>query len=165
MTATLTNAMMAFDGDIYFGAAGSDELDVAQLTKGENVQDLKLPAPGSYGEVEHTLKKHRGQKAYLKGVIDWILSFSISKEYTEAEGVKTYAPDVQLVLNAAKSRLPLHIVLTDSDGGEGPAGDFLIFASEYEGSGEAAQIVPVTAKPYAGAAAIKWQKNGTEVTF
>lgn len=159
-----TMTFMAFEGQIYFGEAGSGSVDKSTMTLGENIQELKLPAPGSYGEVEHTLKKHQGAKAYLKGLLDWVLNFSISKEYAEGtDGERTYAADVQLVLDAARSRTPIRILLEDYDGGEGPVGDFLIFASEYEGSGEAAQVISCTAKPYAGAGAVKWQKNGEEM--
>lgn len=162
---TNTTTMMAFEGRIAFGAAGSDELDIDALTEGENVQEMKIPAPGSYGEIEHTLKKHKGQKAYLKGLLDWILTFTMSKEYTEAAGVRTYAADVQLVLDALRSREPIHIVMADYEGGEGPAGDFLLFGSEYDGSGEAAQVISITAKPFAGAGPVKFQKNGVEATL
>lgn len=155
-----TSSMMAFEGEIFFGTAGSDTIDSSQMTQGENVSELKLPAPGSYSEVEHTLKKHGGAKAYIKGLLDWVINFSISKEYTETNGTRTFAPDVQLVLDAAKSRKPLRILLADYENGEGPVGDFLVFASEYDGSGDAAQIISCTAKPYAGAGAVQWQKNG-----
>ena len=169
MPDTLTNTFMAFEGNMYVGAAGSGATSPTGMTLAENVSELKLPAPGSFGEVEHTLKKHKGQKAYLKGQRDWVLNFSVSKEYTvttvDNVTTKSYAADVQMILNALQSRQPIHILLEDFEGGEGPVGDFLLFGSEYEGSGEGAQIIQVTAKPYAGAPAIQWQKNGTEVSL
>ena len=169
MPVTLTNTFMAFEGNMYVGAAGSGAISPTGMTLAENVSELKLPAPGSFGEVEHTLKKHGGQKAYLKGQRDWVINFSVSKEYVETTvdnvTTKSYADDVQMILDALQSRKPIHLLLEDFEGGEGPCGDFLLFGSEYDGSGEAAQIVQVTAKPYAGAPAVKWQKNGVEVSI
>ncbi len=166
-TPTLTNTLMAFEGNMYIGAAGSGSISTTGMTWAENISELKLPSPGSFGEVEHTLKKHKGQKAYQKGPRDWIISFNISKEYTTTTvdnvTTRSYASDVQMILNALQSRQPIHILLEDFEGGEGPVGDFLLFGSDY--GDQDAQIIPVVAKPYAGAPAIKWQKNGVEVAL
>ena len=175
-TPTLTNTLMGFEGNMYVGAAGSGATSSSGMTLAENVSELKLPAPGSYGEVEHTLKKHKGQKAYQKGMRDWIINFSVSKERVTTTTTSSdnppvtttttsYAPDVQMILDALHSRTPIHLLLEDFEGGEGPVGDFLLFGSEYSGSGEEAQIVPIVAKPYAGAPAVQWQRNGTVVDF
>ena len=154
-----TTTLMAFEGKMEVGStigtAGDSSLIVA-----ENVSEIKVNI-GSFSEVEHTLKKHGGVKAYLKGLREDQLTFTLSMEYTTNNGARTLASDVQIIMAALRSRTPIRIRLSDYDGGEGPVGDWLLWGGEASLDGDEAQQIQVTAKPYAGSDAIKWHVNGT----
>ncbi|MDO4571484.1 MAG: hypothetical protein Q4D38_13955 [Planctomycetia bacterium] len=156
-----TETLMAWEGKMYVSASSSITAP-SEMTEAENVDEIKITV-GSYGEVEHHLQKHGGKKAFLKGYEDDSFSFVVSKEFVTSDGGMELAPDVKIIMNGIRSRKPIRILLADTEGGEGPVGDFLLFGGEMSLSGEEAQRISVNAKPYAGSGPIQWQKNGTIV--
>ena len=153
-----TSTLMAFEGKMEIGSTIGTAGD-ASLIEAENVSEIKVNI-GTYTEIEHVLKKHKGAKAYLKGLREDQLTFTLSKEYTGTT-TRTLAPDVQIVMNALRSRTPIRIRLSDYDGGEGPVGDWVLWGDGTSLDGDEAQQISVTAKPYAGSDAIKWHVDGT----
>lgn len=156
-----TESMMAWEGVMYVAAYGSTSTSSTSMTLAENVDEIKVSI-GSYGEVEHHLQKHGGQKAYVKGYRDHSITFTLSKEYAASEsGGRVLAEDVKMIMEGIQSTKPVRLLLSDYAGGEGPVGDFLLFGGEMSLSGEEVQKISVTARPYAGSGPIQWQKNGT----
>ena len=156
-----TSTLMAFEGKMEIGSTIGTAGD-ASLIEAENISEIKVNI-GAYTEIEHTLKKHGGTKADLKGMREDQLTFTLSMEYTQAANstTRTLASDVQIIMTALRSRTPIRIRLSDYAGGEGPVGDWLLWGGETSLDGDEAQQISVTAKPYAGSDAIKWHVDGT----
>jgi hypothetical protein len=155
---TSLDFVMGFEGNIYIGPAGSTLHTATGVVLFKNIKDPKIKS--SYEEVDATMRRHRGDKAYLHGMRDIEVSFTmfnikdivetinVDGEVTDTE-IKRPA-DVQLAYDAMFTRnKAVTLFLIDKAGGEGFYGDALLFADEKkEESGEVQQW-EVKAKPSA----------------
>jgi hypothetical protein len=154
---TYTNPTYAWEGDMFIGDPKGSRQSLAGLLRADNIADLKTSL-GNFTELENTLKKHKGNKAYVKGMQDTIVTFVLSLEYIEGPGgTRVYAPDVKMILDSMRTRnKPLLIILPRWEHGDGPAGTFEIWGSELPMAGDETQKISCTAKPYAGAEPVEW---------
>lgn len=150
-SSSISIPMLGFEGRVYVGAAGSGDSPAA-LTEAVNIRNVKYG--WSFGEVDATLKKHRDKKAYLKGMADCVITFDLANVEDE-NGAKE--ADVALILEAARNRnAPIRVIMVDKESGEGPMGDFEVWAGEVSMNEEELQVFPCTLKPYAGANPVEW---------
>ena len=143
---------MGFEGDIYVGPAGCTSHTDPQMMLAGSVRNPKYSY--GYSDVDGTLRKHRGSKAYAKGMLDVIISF-ILPNLRHADG--TRPADTALILASLRSRrMPITIIMLDIDGGEGPIGDFEIFNGDKSEEDENAQEFEIEAKPSAAGRKVDW---------
>ena len=143
---------MGFEGDMYIGPAGCTSHTDPQMMLAGSVKDPKYTY--GYSDVDATLRKHRGNKAYQKGILDVIISFTLPNlEHDDG----TRPADVALILASLRNRrMPLTIIMLDKDGGEGPIGDFEIFGGDKSEESENAQEFEIEAKPSVAGRAVDW---------
>ena len=144
---------MGFEGDLYIGPAGCTSHTDTQMILAGSIKDPKYTY--GFSDVDATLRKHRGNKAYQKGILDVTISFSLPNLIHD-DG--TRPADTALLLEALRSRrMPLTIIMLDREGGEGPIGDFEIFGGEKSEESENAQMFEIEAKPsVASNRAVDW---------
>ena len=143
---------MGFEGDMYIGPAGCTSHTDPQMMLAGSIKDPKYTY--GYSDVDATLRKHRGNKAYQKGILDVIISFTLPNlEHDDG----TRPADVALILASLRNRrMPLTIIMLDKTGGEGPIGDFEIFGGEKSEESENPQTFEIEAKPSVAGRAVAW---------
>lgn len=150
-TPTYTNPTYAWESELYIAPGGSGRNSLAGAVRAENIKELKV-TPATFSELENTLKKHQGDKAYVKGQRDVQVTFTLSCEYSPGTGdSREYAPDVQMILDAIAERNHPLCLFSITPYGHGFVGDFLVFGGEVTQDGDEIMNIPCTCKPYAGA--------------
>jgi len=149
---------MGFEGAFYVGPAGSTS--IASMILAENVRNPKYSY--KFDEVDATTRRHKGTKAYAKGMKDVGISFTLPNLKND-DGSRP--ADLALILESLHNRRkPLAICMLDEDGGEGIFGDFEILGGDKSEEDEAIQEFEVEAKPSVGGRAIAWTEDGSYPT-
>jgi hypothetical protein len=149
---------MGFEGDLYVGPAGCTSPTDPQMMLAGSIKDPKYSY--GYSEVDATLRKHRGNKAYQKGLLDVSVSFTLLNLYDD-DGKRP--ADVALFLAALRSRRkPLTIIMLDKEGGEGIIGDFEVLSGDKSEGSEDAQAWDIECKPsVASSRKVDWYESST----
>ena len=138
---------MGFQGQFYVGPKGST--DPSTMILADTVRNPKYTY--QYGEVDATLRRHAGTKAYMKGLLDVSISFTLPIMQDES------SPSHALILASLQSRkMPIAICMLDSEGGEGIIGDFELFGGDKSEEDENLQEFEVSAKPSAAGRKVEW---------
>jgi hypothetical protein len=147
---------MGFEGKLYVGEPGS--IYISEMILCKNIKDVKI-TPAEFEEIDATLRRHGGNKAYLKGVKDIKISFTLANMITQTttseEGVITdesedHPEDVKKILEALYSRKKAVTFLAiPKVNGKGLRGDFLVFGKEKTEGEDEAQVWECEAKPAA----------------
>ncbi|GHT42981.1 hypothetical protein FACS189443_6520 [Planctomycetales bacterium] len=137
---TIPYITMNFEGVLYlapyssstplvspYGNSVNTESETITLASGviraENVRNVKLSYSDT--EVDATLRRHRGNKAYARGMRDFNATLDIAN-VKNSNG--TYPPDVALFLGSLDNRRKMFTAFfLDEELGTGPFGDFLVF--------------------------------------
>lgn len=150
-TAVVSTPLIGFECNVYYGTSGGDNT-TAPSTLMQYIFDPKYGL--QYGEVAVNLRKHAGQKTYMKGNKDLVVTFNIADVYN-ADG--TRPTEITTIVNAGMSRnTPVKLFFANKVSGEGPCCDFELWLGEKATDDEGIQYWPVTAKPWAGGEAIAW---------
>jgi len=103
-----------------------------------------------YSDVDATLRKHKGVKAYAKGMLDISVSFTLPN-------IKPRQPDAVIILAALKDRRKtVKIKMLDEEGGEGIEGDFILLGGDKSEEDENVQEWEIEAKPAAAGNPVEW---------
>jgi hypothetical protein len=113
-----------------------------------------------YSEVDATLRRHEGAKAYMKGMLEVSISFTLPNE-KNTDG--TRPPDTTLLLKAMRERhYPITIIMVDEANGEGPVGDFELFGGDKSEEDENLQAWEIDAKPAGAGRKVDWYTTPAE---
>jgi hypothetical protein len=152
MPETILYPLIGFEGKMYIGPAGKESPTDTGMILAENIKDPSF----TYGftDIEATLRRHQGTKAYAKGELDIEITFNMPdvKDPDQAR-----APDTAILLESLKNRKsPITIIMLDETGGEGIIGDFELFSGDKSEENDDQQAFDVTAKPSAAGRGAWW---------
>jgi len=143
---------MGFEGAFYVGPRGGTSPDAVAMILAECIRNPKLTY--SYSEVDATLRRHQGVKAYQKGLLDVTITFTLVN-------LKPRTADLALMLNSMLGRRqPITIIMLDEAGGEGIIGDFELFGGDKTEEDEDVQAWEITARPSAAGRKVQWYNGG-----
>lgn len=156
-----TVVKMGHEGRLYLGPAGIVPLPgktgVVELI---HVKDVKYTY--SFGQVDATMRKHRGTKASTKGALEISISFLVENVLIPGVGnaAGTRPEDVKKILDALFARhKPVSLLMLDQPlalGGTGPCGDFELFPSDKSETDDAVQEWSVAAHVSAEGGGAGW---------
>lgn len=145
--------LMGFEGEIYIGPPGKSSPKDEGMILADIIRNPKYSL--KYTDVDATLRRHKGTKAYIKGMLDLTINFTLPNLKKLAD--KSRSPDVALLLTSLRERRsPLTIIMVDEEGGEGPMGDFELFGGDKSEEDENLQEWQVEAKPSAAGRQVGW---------
>ena len=137
---------MGFEGAFYVGPRGSNATQLA-----ESIRNPKLTY--TYSEVDVTTRKHKGTKAYQKGLLDVTITFTLPN-------IKPRTADAALIFASLMDRKqPIAIRMLDEPGGEGVFGDFELFGGDNSQEDENVQEWEITARPSSSGKPVEWVKG------
>lgn len=144
--------LMGFEGNIYVGPAGKTKPDDEGMMLADSIRNPKYG--WKYTDVDGTLRRHRGVKAYIKGMLDVVVNFTLPNLKND-DG--TRPEDVALMLESLKNRRkPITIIMVDEEGGEGIIGDFELFGGDKSEEDENLQAWEIESKPSAAGRKVGW---------
>jgi len=150
MPFTYGTPLMGFEGKFYVGPAGSTS--PANMTLADTVRNPKYSY--KFSDVDATLRRHMGIKAYIKGMLDVTVSFTLPIMINESSASHA------LITNALKSRrMPIAICMISDEDGEGIIGDFEVFGGDKSEEDENLQEFEVECKPSAAGRPVSWYQN------
>ena len=142
--------LMGFEGKIYVGPAGSRSPDSMILA--DSIRNPKYS--WKYSDVDATLRRHQGVKAFIKGMLEVAINFTLPNLKNE-DGSRP--PDIALMLESLKERRkPIAILMIDEEDGEGIVGDFELFGGDKSEEDENLQAWDIEAKPSAAGKKVQW---------
>jgi hypothetical protein len=147
--------VMNFEGKLYVGDPGKE--NITGLILVQNVRNVKI----SYNdaEVDATLRRHEGNKAYVRGVRDFSATMDLANIKND-DG--TRPADIQFFLNSFQSRRKMFSAFfLDEENGEGPCGDFICFFGDGGDGDEEADKWSMTLRPAAFGRKVEWYKTPT----
>jgi hypothetical protein len=151
---------MGFEGKMYVGPAGKTSPNDTGMVLADSIKDPQYSY--QYSEVDATLRRNNGRKAYQKGILDVSISFTLPNEVTTGSN---RTADSQLILNSLRNRhQPITIIMLDHDGGEGLIGDFELFSGDKSEEGENLQEWTIEAKPSVEGRPVDWYETPTSET-
>jgi hypothetical protein len=143
---------MGFEGKFYVGPKGCKSPTDPGVILADSVRNPKYSY--KYGDVDATLRRHMGTKAYMKGMLDVGVSFTLPNLKND-DG--TRPADTALILESMRERRqPLTIIMLDEEGGEGIIGDFELFGGDKSEEDENLQEWEIEAKPSAAGRKVEW---------
>ena len=146
---------MGFEGKFYVGPKGSTS--PTGMILADSVRNPKYSY--KYSEVDATLRRHEGVKAYMKGLLDVSISFTLPNLKNDNGGRPA---DTALILESLKSRRqPIAICMLDEESGEGIIGDFELLGGDKSEEDENLQEWEVEAKPSASGRKVTWYESTT----
>jgi hypothetical protein len=147
---------MEFEGKMYVGEAGATA--TTGLTLVENVKNVKLSY--SDAEVDATLRRHEGNKAYIRGIRD----FSVTLDLANIKNDNGTRPaDIQFFLSSMENRRYMFSAFfLDENGGEGPFGDFVCFFGDGNDNDEEGGKWSLTLRPAGFGRKLGWYKTPAE---
>ena len=145
--------IMNFEGKLYVGASGAAAPTALILV--ENVRNVKLSY--SDAEVDATLRRHEGNKAYVRGVRDFSATMDLANIKND-DG--TRPEDIQFFLDRFHDRrLMFSAFFLDEEGGEGPFGDFICFFGDGGDGDEDLDKWSLTLRPAGFGRKVDWYKT------
>lgn len=118
----------------------------------ENIRNVKIAFADA--EVDATLRRHKGNKAYLRGVRDFSAALDLANIKND-DG--TRPADIQFLLNSRSSRRTMFTAFfLDEENGEGPFGDFIAFFGDGGDGDDEADKWSITLRPAAFGRALDW---------
>jgi hypothetical protein len=148
---------MGFEGKFYVGLYDPDDpctsQDDPRMVLAESIRNPKYSY--KFDEVDVTLRKHRGTKAYQKGMLDISLSFSLPN--MNDLPVEQIPADAALILMSLRDRhMPLTIIMLDKEFGEGIIGEFELLGGDKSEEDANVQEFEIEAKPSAAGRKVEW---------
>ncbi|MDR1493140.1 MAG: hypothetical protein LBT05_10515 [Planctomycetaceae bacterium] len=151
----MTDLFMGFEGKFYVGPSGKESPTASGMILADSVRNPQYT--WQYTDVDATLRRHNGIKAYIKGMLDVSITFTLPNEKL-ASGSRS--ADAQLILDALRNRhTPITIIMLDVTGGEGLIGDFELFSGDKSEEDENLQEWTIEAKPSAAGRAVSWYET------
>jgi hypothetical protein len=141
---------MDFEGKMYVGASGAAA--PTDLILAENIRNVKIAYNDA--EVDATLRRHEGNKAYVRGVRDFSVTLDLANIKND-DG--TRPADIQFFLDSLNNRRKMFTAFfLDEAGGEGPFGDFICFFGDGNDGDEEAGKWSLTLRPAAFGRKVDW---------
>jgi hypothetical protein len=144
--------LMGFEGKIYVGPAGCTSPTESGMMLADSIRNPKYS--WKYSDVDATLRRHNGVKAFIKGMLEVGINFTLPN-LKNTDG--TRPSDVALMLQSLKERrCPITIIMIDEEDGEGIIGDFELFGGDKSEEDENLQAWDIEAKPSAAGRKVDW---------
>ncbi|MDR1922796.1 MAG: hypothetical protein LBQ66_00360 [Planctomycetaceae bacterium] len=144
--------LMGFEGNFYVGPVGLSTPNAVGMLLSESIREPKYGY--EYSDVDATLRRHRGRKAHMKGLLDVEITFTLPNEKND-DG--TRPADTALILESLRGRhTPITIIMLDEEGGEGLIGDFELFSGDKSEADDDVQAWEITARPSAAGRKVDW---------
>jgi hypothetical protein len=146
---------MNFEGKLYIGPAEAQSPTGTGMILAENIRNVQIQYNDA--EVDATLRRHEGNKAYVRGVRDFSATLDLANIKNE-DG--TRPADIAFLLNARDSRrFMFSAFFLDENNGEGPFGDFIAFFGNGGEGDEDADKWSLTLRPAAFGRKLDWYET------